>query len=453
MSKSFIKFTTARLFTTALLTLCLSSYAFAAAPEAPNVQVQKSSQLHEEFLAPVPPAAYAVKLAMAEPLGESKDKAKLQQTIINNLSYLPFLGMIDPASVPGGSKLPVASGPELDFERFRTTRADNLITSIWVNPQQVDLRAYEVGSGKFMFGTRLDLSQGTPIEDLADEFCAQFMEALTGRGDFFRATLAFSKGEGPDKRDIWVVKPTGRGLKRVTNVAGTAVSPSWSQDGRFIIFSHIDETSHALGVWDAMTNRIQRLRFPGNTVIGPCFMPDNKVAVSLTDGQNPSIFLLNRAFKKEKRLISSWSIDVSPSVDASGNKIVYTSSRLGNPHVFLDDFAKGTSTRISNTGKYNTDPSISPDGTLVAYAKQIPGGVHRIFVHDLRTGEEKQVSFGPGSDEQPEFAPDSYFLAFTSSRSGKRQIYLTTRHGGEARRIPTGNGDASFPAWGRDLNR
>lgn len=424
----------------------------AAAGQAAEVQVPATrpapqAELNEQFLAPVTPVVYLVNLAVTEPLGESPHKSALQQAVLYNLSYLPFVKLIDGSAIPGGVEIPVASGPSLDLERFRLARADNLITTVWVNPYQVEMRAYEVETGKFMFGARLDTRNTPRIEDIADEFSAQFMEALTGRGDFFRATLAFTKSAGPKKKDIWIVRPTGRDLRQITNVPGDAISPAWSHDGRFIIFSHIDERSHALGVWDSATGRMQRIRFPGNTVIGPCFMPDNKVAVGLTDGQNPSIFLLNHSFRKEKKLISSWGIDVSPSVDASGNKMVFTSSRLGNPHVFLEDLSTGKAVRVSQGGKYNTDPSISPDGTLVVYARQM-GNAHRIFVHDLRTGKEQQISFGPGSDEQPEFAPDSYFIAFTSTRSGKRQIYLTTRHGAEPKLIPTGEGDAAFPSWG-----
>ena len=67
----------------------------------------------------------------------------------------------------------------------------------------------------------------------------------------------------------------------------------------------------------------------------------------------------------------------------------------------------------------------------------------------MMTGSDQQISFGPGRDEQPAFAPDSYFVAFTSTRSGTSQIYLTTRHGGEAKHVPTGPGNASFPSWGK----
>ena len=73
---------------------------------------------------------------------------------------------------------------------------------------------------------------------------------------------------------------------------------------------------------------------------------------------------------------------------------------------------------------------------------------HRIFVQDMVTGLERQITFGPGSDEQPSFCGDSYFIAFASSRGGSRGIYLTTRHGGDAKKVPTGGGAASFPRWG-----
>ncbi|MDR1241974.1 MAG: translocation protein TolB [Deltaproteobacteria bacterium] len=436
-----------------VLILLSFSAVFAAQPEnspQPEYVPQGAGlqpSLNQRFLAPVGPAAYQVQTVMAEPLGESLYKRELHASVEHNLSYLPFMQVVDPRAVPGGTLLGSALGEEIDFERFRISRTDNLLTARWVDEHKVEMRVYEVLEGKFIFGAGFEVPDAAAVSGVADEFCAQYMEALIGRGDFFRSMLACSKSGGPRKSDIWVVKPTGGDLRQITNIPGHAISPTWSHDGRFIVFGHIDERSHALGVWDAFTNNLQRLRFPGNTVIGPCFMPDNKVAVSLSDGRNPSIFLLDRDFKKEKTLVSSWAIDVSPSVDASGERMVYTSSRLGNPHIFMTNLKTGETVKVSNEGKYNTDPCISPDGTLVVFARQMGEG-HRIFAHDLRTGQEQQISFGPGSDEQPEFAPDSYFIAFTSTRAGSKKIYLTTRHGGEAKPVNTGAGEAAFPAWG-----
>ena len=395
-----------------------------------------------------------VRIAMAEPLGTETPGAPaalVARYIREDLSFLPFVTLIDPAAVPGGSLLPVATGDGLDLRRFQLAGAHMLITAAWMregNTPRVELRAFDVTTGSFVFGNGYNNAVEGNAGEVADKFCADLMRELTGRGDFFRSTLAFIKSAGQGKKDVWAVKPTGRDLRRLSNIAGDALSPAWSPDGRFVVFSHIDKRTHALGVWDAITGSVQRIKFPGNTVIGPTFMPDNTVAVSLSDGKNPNIFLLNHQFKRERTLVESGGIDVSPSVDATGTLMAFASSRMGNPHIFLKNLSSGVTTRITYEGKYNTEPSISPDGTQIAFSRMMSGG-HRIFVYDIAKKTETQVSFGPGSDEQPAFAPDSYFIAFTSTRSGQKQIYLTTRHGGEAKRIPTGDGDASFPAWGR----
>ena len=91
---------------------------------------------------------------------------------------------------------------------------------------------------------------------------------------------------------------------------------------------------------------------------------------------------------------------------------------------------------------------MSPDGTLIAFSRLTSEG-NRIFVQDLTTGTEQQISFGPGNDVLPSFAPDSYFIAFTSNRSGPNQIYLTTRHGGDAKKVPTAAETPRSPAGAR----
>lgn len=389
-----------------------------------------------------------VNVVQATALGNTARAAGLQKDINSNLSLLPFVNVINPRAIPGGAAISSATGDGVEFGRFAMAQAHMLVTTNWLDSAQVELRCFTVASGKFLFGNRYAVGAGdSDLHDVADKFCADFLEAVIGRGDFFRSTMAFVKTDAPNKKDVWIVRPNGRHLKKITNIPGEALSPAWSPDGSRIIFTHIDKRSHGLGVYEAGNGTVRRIKFPGNTVIGPIYMPDGRVAVSLTDGRNPSIFLLNPGLQKERKLDNSSAIDVSPSIDATGSLMAFTSNRLGNPHIFLKDLRTGGVRRVSQTGSYNTDPSISPDGTLIAFARQVGGG-HRIFVQDLVTGLERQLTFGPGSDEEPSFAPDSYFIAFMSTRGGKKELYTTTRNGGEPRRLPTGMGDAAFPAWG-----
>ena len=403
------------------------------------------------------PGQNVVNLALATPLKGPSEEAtglgtELNKLVQTNLSFLPFMRLTDPKAVLGGTLLPGYEPPSMDFKRFQLAGSDIVVTAFWPKSSAVQLRAFETSSGKRLFGKEYPQVSSGDLPEVADRFCADLLQALTGSGDFFRSTLAFVKKTGRLKADVWLVKPTGRDLRQITRMDGEALSPAWSPDGRFVVFTHIDNRSHALGVWDRMSRKVQRIRFPGNIVIGPAFMPDNKVAVSLSNGKNPDIFLLNHVFQRERSLEENNSINVSPTFDATGTKMAFTSSRLGGPQIFLKDLRSGSVTRVSKNGNYNTEACLSPDGTLVVYSRMTDFG-HRIFVQDLLTGLERQVTFGPGSDEQPAFCADSYFIAFTSSRDGGRQIFLTTRHGGDAKKVPTGGGDASFARWGMPVGK
>ncbi len=398
------------------------------------------------------PGQNLINLALTQPIKGPNTPAtglanQLQTLVQENLSILPFMALTSDSSILGGTTLAGYEPPSLDFKRFQLAGSDIVVTSYWPNDSTVQVRAFETLSGKRLFGKEYPNLKAADLPSVADRFCADLLEVVIGSGDLFRSTLAFVKKVGKLNAHVWTVRPTGRDLQQITRLKGESMSPSWSPDGRFVVFTHIDDRSHGLGVWDRNAGSVQRIRFPGNIVIGPAFMPNNQVAVSLSNGRNPDIFLLNSAFQKSTALEQSDSINVSPTFDRSGTKMAFTSNRLGGPQIFLKDLASGSVRRVSLNGGYNTEASLAPDGSLVAYSRMTDFG-HRIFVQDLVSGVERQITFGPGSDEQPAFCGDSYSIAFTSSRGGQRGIYLTTRNGAAPKKINTGSGDASFPRWG-----
>ena len=395
------------------------------------------------------PGQNIVNLAMAAPLSTGQPAQglgkELDAAIHDNLSFLPFMRLTDPKAVLGGTTLPGYQPPNVDFKRFQLAGADLLVTAGWPQGDKsgstVELRVYETFSGQFVFGNAYSGVTKEEVQDVADRFCADLMKALTGHGDFFLATLAFVKNSGKNKRDVWITKPTGRNLRKITDIPGIAMSVS-GRSAAAIVFNTWTWYPGSMGY---QTSRVQRIRFPGNTVIGPTFTPGNKVAVSLSTGKNPDIFMLNHAFQKERTLEANGTINVSPTFDAAGTKMAFTSNRMGGPQIFMKDMASGS---VCAGFNYNTEPSMSPDGTLIAFSRLTSEG-NRIFVQDLTTGTEQQISFGPGNDVLPSFAPDSYFIAFTSNRSGPNQIYLTTRHAGNDGEEDHEQRNASFPE-GRD---
>jgi TolB protein len=398
------------------------------------------------------PGQTAINLFQARPMsgdsgaGLPQEAGTLDAHIRTNLAFVPFFNPVLGADLLEEGRLAGFRGADLDFRKLRLGKVDLLLTTGWVAPNAVELRAYEVFTGRLVVGKAYTLAGPDQTGQVATRFCSALMEALTGKGGFFTSRIAFARKTGRVK-EVFTVSAVGGNGRRETDLGGISTSPAWSVDGRRIVFVHMDGTTHRLGVVRPDTGEVELHGVPGNTCISPAFLPSGELTVSLNPEGTPNIYQVDGDFGIEAPLARSWAIDISPSYDRDGRQMCFVSSRLGNPHIFLKNLQTGKTRRITYDGTYNTSPALSPDGKLVAFSRQTGDG-HRIFVHELETGRERQVSFGPGNDEEPTWSPDNYFLAFSSDRTGTYKLYVTTRHGDKARQIPTGEGSATTPSWG-----
>src|SRR5438128_3215519 len=99
------------------------------------------------------------------------------------------------------------------------------------------------------------------------------------------------------------------------------------------------------------------------------------------------------------------------------------------------------------------DPQLSPDGKWVAYSVTENSlkdnrGIARIWLADVSSGQVRQLTAGPGSDQQPRWSPDGRTLAFVSTRESGPQLWvLPIGAGGEARRVSNLPDGVSDPVW------
>jgi dipeptidyl aminopeptidase/acylaminoacyl peptidase len=103
----------------------------------------------------------------------------------------------------------------------------------------------------------------------------------------------------------------------------------------------------------------------------------------------------------------------------------------------------------------------SPDGKLVALAvrEAVMEGAKSEFVthlHLANVGENRctQLTHGDKSSQDPQWSPDGQWLAFVSSRSGKKNLWLIEPKGGQAQQltdVKTGVADVKWSPDGRWL--
>jgi TolB protein len=109
--------------------------------------------------------------------------------------------------------------------------------------------------------------------------------------------------------------------------------------------------------------------------------------------------------------------------------------------------AEGTNVRrIIDQGGQAVNPNWSPDGQMIAFAWQKSRTDFDIYIHNLATGANVQLTHGQGRNEKPTWSPDGRHLAFESTRGGTSQIYSMLANGTKLRRL-TQAGINTAPAW------
>ncbi len=106
---------------------------------------------------------------------------------------------------------------------------------------------------------------------------------------------------------------------------------------------------------------------------------------------------------------------------------------------------------------YVEDVQLSPDGEWIAYVKVTPAPLEKSYNQNIwvvaSDGDSNPIQLTySNKDTQPRWSPDGKYLAFTSTRNKKGQIFILrmTQPGGEARQLTKKEHGAGNPAWSPD---
>jgi TolB protein len=269
--------------------------------------------------------------------------------------------------------------------------------------------------------------------------------------------------------DVWEADYDGANARQTTQENCLIVTPTFvpakegSRARHFLYVSYKggQPKIFAAALGEAAGKRLTYLR--GNQLM-PAISPtlDKMAFISDITG-NPDLFVQD--FSLEKGLLGTprqvfcapSATQGSPTFSPEGKKLAFVSNKDGTPRIYILDIPEaGTSVKnlkpkmITKKTRDNTCPAWSPDGKKIAYSA-MASGTRQIWVYNLETGEEIQLTDGNGHKENPAWAPNSLHLLFNSCTANFAELYMINLNQKKAVKITSGPGEKRFPSWEPNL--
>ena len=285
-----------------------------------------------------------------------------------------------------------------------------------------------------------------------------------------QAQIAFvSKRDG--NFEIYVMDADGVNPRRLTNNSDGDWDPSWSPDGKRIVFcSDRDGHPHRIPGWftseiyvmDADGGNQQNLTNHPSDDRSPSWSPDGtRIAFqSYRDNDrnhNIEIYVMAADGSNLQRLTNNLIEDEDPSWSPDGERIVFSSAREGHvedkfgitSEIYVMDADGGNQRRLTENRNNDWDPVWSPDGKRIAFMSDRKGDFVKfdIYVMDADGGNQQKLTNHRAWDGSPSWSPDGERIVFNSDRDGKSEIYMMDADGGNLQNL-TNNPHGDFgPAW------
>jgi Tol biopolymer transport system component len=268
--------------------------------------------------------------------------------------------------------------------------------------------------------------------------------------------IAFSRSVSPVVTDIYVVSVAGGEPVRLTFDNVIADSPTWTPDGREIIFISNREGGQSLWRISATGGAPERLMGTGRIENGPLEIA-NSFAISpkgdrlayphaFSDSNIWRIDLSNPApqSRRPMKLIAATLEDHSPQYSPDGERIVFVSARSGNRELWLCDSDGKRTVQLTNfSGPVTGTARWSPNGRLIVFDSR-PKGNADIFIIDPETRQQHRVTTESSMDTLPSWSRNGQWIYFNSDRSGSYQIWKMPSAGGPATQVTKQGGFEGF---------
>ena len=225
--------------------------------------------------------------------------------------------------------------------------------------------------------------------------------------------------------DLFTIKADGSERQQLTHTREPEQHPSWSPDGKKILFTRGDVmTNIDLYVMDADSANVVRLTEHPERDQRGVFSPDGETIafVSQRDG-DVAVWLMDADGANPRKLVQGG----QPSFSPDGRRIAFTSSAFDdNDEIYLIDLDGSNRTRLTeNRRKLDMFASFSPKGDYLAYNSEEFGGQELMLMRADGQGQTRISIAEETYEQEPVWSPDGKGIAYAGKMGDDEyDIYL-----------------------------
>lgn len=257
--------------------------------------------------------------------------------------------------------------------------------------------------------------------------------------------------------EIYEILYDGSCVVSISEKEPLALSPIYvpTEKGRsnyFIYVSYIQGQPklciHSLK--DSYKQKISNL--PGSQLM-PAFSSQKRQLTFVNDATgNPEFYI--QKFDDKQGLVdypklfftAPHGAQASPTFSPVSNHIAFVSNKDGYPRIYiLELLPQAEPQLLTKHHRENTSPAWSPDGKYIVYSAKTDG-IRQLWVYQCDTAQHLQLTFSPGHKENPAWAPNSIHLMYNTTVKDS-QIFLIDLRTKIEHQITKGIGEKRFPAW------
>jgi TolB protein len=385
-------------------------------------------------------------MAIAAPLGSRETGAAVQAVLTQDFERSGLFRLLDPQSFLDDSD---ALG-NVNYREWQTVGAQALVKMSCEPPAaevKCDMRLYDIGRAQeLLHGTYTAPRQALRLA--AHRFGDDVVRFFTREPGVFQTRLAWVR-ESETGKQVMVSDWDGFGAQALTG-ASINLLPSWSPDGKIVTFTSFRDGGGAhLYAVDVVSRQLRPLILLGDFATGASYSPDGaRLLFSASQNDNTDVYIAQFDGSGARRVTDARGIDISASWSPDGKRIAFVSERAGTPQIYSMTADGADVRRLTFQGNYNQEPAWSPKGDLIAFSGRDEHRVFDVYTVAVDGGKVTRLTQNQGTNEKPAWAPNGRYLLFSSTRNGKRQIWMAQPDGSNQRQVTSEKTGASDPAWG-----